>query len=88
MLVVGLSLAALTGAFMKWLSDDLTAYQITWFRFLGFTLLLLPVAIMRFGRQTLRPVRPGMQLVRGITLGASTVCFVLGARTIDYTDPT
>ena len=64
MLVTGLSLAALTGAFMKWLSEDLSAYQITWFRFFGFALLLLPVVVTQFGRQVLKPVRPGMQLVR------------------------
>lgn len=86
MVVAGLSVAAFTGALMKLLSDDLHAIQITWFRFLGFALILiLPVAV-RFGRSVLRPARPAMQVIRGVSLAAATVSFVVGARTIDYAD--
>ncbi|MGI9317484.1 MAG: DMT family transporter [bacterium] len=86
LIVLGLSIAAMTGAIMKLLSDDLSAYQITWFRFAGFALVLLPVVYVRIGRAAMRPARPRMQVVRGITMAASTVAFVIGARTIDYAD--
>ena len=84
--VLGLSIAAATGAIMKLLSDDLTAYQITWFRFFGFALVLLPVVYVRIGGSAMRPARPRMQVIRGITMASSTVAFVLGARSIDYAD--
>lgn len=84
--VLGLSIAAATGAIMKLLSADLSAYQITWFRFFGFALVLLPVVYVRIGVSAMRPARPRMQVFRGITMASSTVAFVVGARSIDYAD--
>ena len=86
LIVLGLSIAAMTGAVMKLLSEELTAYQITWFRFFGFALVLLPVVVARLGRSALRTARPRMQIFRGITMAAATVAFVVGARTIEYAD--
>ena len=71
---------------MKLLSDELSAFQITWFRFFGFALIMLPIVIVRFGRSALRPARPGIQIFRGISLAAATVAFVMGARTVDFAD--
>jgi len=86
LIVLGLSIAAMTGAIMKLLSEELSAYQITWFRFFGFALVLLPVVYVRIGRSAMRPARPRMQVLRGITMASSTVAFVVGARSIDYAD--
>ena len=86
LIVLGLSIAAMTGAVMKLLSDDLTAYQITWFRFFGFALVLLPIVMVRLGRSAMQPARPLMQILRGITMASATVAFVVGARTIEYAD--
>jgi drug/metabolite transporter (DMT)-like permease len=71
---------------MKLLSDDLNAYQIAWFRFCGYALILFPVVAIRFGRSALKPARPAMQIVRGVTMASATVAFVIGARTIDFAD--
>lgn len=86
LIVLGLSIAALTGALMKLLSDDMSAVQITWFRFLGYSLLMLPLVAWRFGGSAFRPARPGVQVIRGLTMAGSTVAFVTGARTVDYAD--
>lgn len=86
LIVLGLSIAAMTGAIMKLLSEDLSAYQITWFRFFGFALVLLPLVYVRIGRAAMRPARPRMQIFRGITMASSTLAFVVGARSIDYAD--
>ena len=32
------------------------------------------------------PVRPGLQVVRGICMCVSTICFVMGARTLNFAD--
>ena len=86
MVVTGLSIAAMTGALMKLLAESLDPIQVTWFRFFGFSLALAPVVIRRFGRSVLKPARPGLQVIRGFSLAAATVCFVTGARTVDYAD--
>jgi len=79
-------MAALSGAGMKFLADDLPILQIIWFRFAGFFAIILPIAMWRFGAGALRPKRPGLQLIRGVLLPLSTGLFVLGATTLDYAD--
>ncbi len=84
--VVGLSIAAFTGAIMKLLSEEMSAYQITWFRFLGMVVIMIPIAWARIGADLLKPARLQMQMVRGITMSSATVLFVLGAKTIEFAD--
>ena len=86
LIVSGLTIAAFTGAVMKLLADGMSVFQITWYRFLGYALIMLPVVAWRFGRAAFRPARPKMQLLRGVTLAAATVAFVAGARSVDYAD--
>ena len=86
LIVLGLVIAAFTGAIMKLLSGSMGALQITWFRFLGYAVMMLPLVAWRFGASAFRPARPGMQLVRGFTMAGSTTAFVAGARTVDYAD--
>ncbi len=86
MIVLGLSIAAFTGAMMKLLADGMSPFQITWFRFCGFALAMLPVVVWRFGRSAFRPARPMMQVMRGFTMAGATVAFVQGARTVDFAE--
>ncbi|MYB34052.1 MAG: DMT family transporter [Gammaproteobacteria bacterium] len=84
--VCGLCIAALVGALMKYLTDSMSVFQITWLRFLGQTVLLLPIALWVGGADTFRPSRPTLQIVRGLTLSGATLAFVTGARTTDFAD--
>lgn len=84
--IVGLSIASLNGALMKLLTHDLSVIQITWFRFFGFALIMLPIVLYRFGRSTLRPARPGIQVIRGLSMVAGTIAFVAGVQTVDFAD--
>ncbi len=86
LIVLGLTIAAFTGAIMKLLVDGMGAIQITWFRFLGYAVLMLPVVAWRFGWPAFRPARLKMQFLRGFTMAGSTVAFVAGVRTVDYAD--
>lgn len=86
LLVAGLTFAALAGAIMKLLSDDLPITQILWFRFAGFFLLLLPIVVIRFRGAFLRPTPAWLQIVRGCLLPLSTGFFVVGVRTMDYAE--
>ncbi len=83
---IGLSLAAFSGALMKLLGDQISVYQVAWFRFAGMSLLLLPFLLWRYRLAALRPARPGVQILRGLTLAAATTLFVKGAQTVDYGD--
>ncbi len=71
---------------MKLLTDDLSAFQITWLRFFGFVLIMLPIVLHRFGRSVLRPARPGIQFVRGVSMAAVTITFVVGVQPVDLAD--
>ncbi len=86
LLVIGLSLAAFSGALMKLLGDQIAVFQVVWFRFSGMCVILLPYLIWRYGLAGLRPARPVIQLIRGLTMAGATTLFVLGARTVDFAD--
>ncbi len=86
MVMFGLGVAAFTGSMMKFLANDLNAFQITWFRFLGYALILLPIVAIRVGRSAIKPGRIGMQIFRGVTLATATTAFVVGVKTIDFAD--
>ena len=85
-IVLGLSIASLAGAIMKVLSADLSAIQITWIRFFGYALIMLPIVMIRFGRPALKPARPGIQVIRGVTMAAATVAFITGVQSVDFAD--
>lgn len=84
--VVGLSIAAFSGALMKSLTEHISPYQVVWFRFSGMSLLLLPYLVWRYGPRGLYPARPLIQLVRGLTMAGATTAFVIGVQTVEYAD--
>jgi len=71
---------------MKILSGQISAYQVAWFRFAGMSLILLPYLIWRYGLAGLKPARPFIQIVRGLTMAGATTAFVIGAQMVDYAD--
>jgi len=86
LVIAALSLAAFSGAIMKLLGEQISAFQVTWFRFAGMSLMLLPYLVYRYGVTGLRPARPLVQIVRGLTMAGGTTAFVLGVKTVDYAD--
>ena len=86
LIVFGLSAAALSGGFMKMMSDTMPPALIVWYRFAGYFLLMVPVVLWRGGWGAVRVPRPGMQLLRGLCMAGSTIFFISGARTLDYAD--
>ena len=86
MVIIGLSIAAFSGAIMKLLGDQISAYQVAWFRFAGMSVVLLPYLIWRYGLSGLKPARPIIQLIRGLTMAGGTTTFVIGAQTVDFAD--
>lgn len=86
LIMASMTIAAFAGAIMKLLGEQIPAYLVAWFRFLGMSLLLLPYLLWRFGIRGLKPARPGMQLIRGLSMAGATTLFVLGSQTVDYAD--
>jgi drug/metabolite transporter (DMT)-like permease len=86
MVIIGLSIAAFSGAIMKLLGNQISAYQVAWFRFAGMSLLLLPYLIWRYGPSAIKPARPMIQLIRGLTMAGGSTAFVIGAQTVDFAD--
>ncbi len=86
MVIVGLSVAAFAGAMMKLLGDQISAFQVAWFRFAGMSVILLPYLIWRYGLSGLKPARPMIQVIRGLTMAGATTAFVIGTQTVDFAD--
>ena len=86
LIMISMVIAAFAGAIMKLLGEQIPAYLVAWFRFLGMSLLLLPYLVRRFGISGLMPARPWMQLIRGLAMAGATTLFVFGSRTVDYAD--
>ena len=86
MVVIALSAAAFAGAIMKILGDQISAYQVAWLRFTGMSLILLPYLVRRYGLAGLKPARPGIQIVRGLTMAGGTTAFVIGVQTVEFAD--
>ena len=86
LVVAALSLAAFSGAIMKLLGERLSPFQVSWFRFAGMSLMLLPYLVYRYGVAGLRPARPLLQLFRGLTMAGGTTAFVIGVASVDYAD--
>ena len=86
LLLVGLAVAALTGALMKLLSSDLSPVLIGWFRFGGAFFILIPFAMARAGWRAFRPPRLHVQVLRGVLMVLGTVSFMIGVRSLPYAD--
>jgi drug/metabolite transporter (DMT)-like permease len=86
MIVLGLSFAAMSGALIKLLTDEMPPLLIAWFRFTGYFLIMLPIALARVGRRAFRPPRLRIQVMRGLFLTLGNVCFMEGVRHLAYAD--
>ena len=86
LIIVALSLAALTGALMKTLTTEMSPLLIAWFRFTGYFLIMVPFALARVGRRAFRPPRIGIQVIRGLLLAIGNVSFMFGVIGLNYAD--
>lgn len=70
---------ACSDALAKYLAQSLPPIEIAWIRFLVFLLIMLPMALSR-STSPLRSTRPGLQVLRGVALVASSLFFISGLR--------
>ena len=67
-------------ALAKYLSVTLPSIEIAWIRFSTFALIMVVAALKNSPRSLLRSVRPGVQILRGLGLVASSLFFISGLR--------
>lgn len=86
LIVLGLALAAFGGSLMKLATESMSPFLVGWFRFSGYFLILLPIALFRVGRSAFTPPRIGVQVLRGFLMAAGTLLFMFGVVELDYAD--
>jgi drug/metabolite transporter (DMT)-like permease len=64
----------------KYLSATLPSIEIAWIRFLVFALIMVPAMVPGSPLYALHTGRPGLQVMRGVTLLASSLFFISGLR--------
>lgn len=85
-IIIGLSLAAMTGALMKLLTGDMPPLQVAWMRFVSYFIVIAPFAIWRTGARAWRPPNPKAQVLRGVLLTAGNILFIYGVTGLEYAD--
>ena len=80
LLVAGLATASLSGAFLKLMSAELNVAVMTFGRYFGYLVVLLPIAAWRFGAKVIMPPQAPTQFIRAALILAATLSFVLSVR--------
>ena len=76
LMVIAMSVIPVMDAFAKLLSQDLPVEEVAWWRFVSGLLFILPIALWRYGAKvTLRPLQPGLQILRGLLTAISSLFF-------------
>jgi drug/metabolite transporter (DMT)-like permease len=73
-------------AIAKHLSQTLPTVEVAWGRFLFYALIVGPIAFAKFGRRSIRPTLPGLQIVRGLLFAGSAYAFFLSITTMPLAD--
>ena len=60
--------------------------MIAWLRFMGYSILLIPLAFWRAGWHAMSPPRPMIQIIRGVLLALGNVSFIIGVQYVDFAD--
>jgi drug/metabolite transporter (DMT)-like permease len=87
LILLAVLIFSFSDASAKYLTQTLPALEIAWLRFACFVAILLP-ALAKAGARSLRSQRPLLQVVRGLSLVASSVLFVFAVRFLPMADAT
>ena len=68
----------------KLMTGSMPALEITWFRYIFFALLVLPLTFLAYGPKVMATKRPGLQIFRGMGVVVSSILFVMG---LEYLQP-
>jgi drug/metabolite transporter (DMT)-like permease len=85
-LIAGLLILPVMDSIAKLLSGHLSTIEITWARFVFYSVALVPLAFFNHGSAVLRPSRPRLQIIRGSLLAGSAFMFFLGIARMPIAD--
>jgi drug/metabolite transporter (DMT)-like permease len=71
---------------MKMMTDQMEPAMIAWLRFMGYSIVLIPLAFWRAGWQAISPPRRVIQIIRGVLLAVGNVSFIIGVQYVDFAD--
>ncbi len=80
LIVAGLATASLSGAFLKLMAAELNVAVMTFGRYTGYLVVLLPVAAWRYGRLVIAPPEAPTQFLRASLILGATLSFVISVR--------
>ena len=78
MIVASTLVFSIGDVFAKFMSDTMSGYQVTWFRFLVFAATVPLIAIALRGPGVLRTRHPGLQILRGVAVCGGSTFFLVG----------
>ncbi len=80
LLILGMVTASLSGALLKLMAAELNVAVMTFGRYTGYLVVLLPIAVWRYGRQVVFPPYAPTQFLRAILILGATLSFVFAVR--------
>ncbi len=80
LIVAGLATASLSGAFLKLMAAELNVAVMTFGRYTGYLVVLLPIAVWRYGRLVIAPPEAPTQFMRASLILGATLSFVFSVR--------
>ena len=83
-LLVALALASFSGGLIKILTATMEPALISFLRFLGYFIILFPLALFRHGKKVFKPAHPKVQILRGCALVLGNTAFIYGVQHVDY----
>ena len=83
-MLLALALASFSGGLMKILTETMEPVLISFFRFFGYFIILLPLTFYQYGKRVLKPSYPRSQLIRGCALVLGNTAFIYGVEHIAY----
>jgi len=83
-LLVALALASFSGGLIKILTATMEPALISFLRFLGYFILLFPLALFQHGKKVFKPFHPKVQILRGCALVLGNMTFIYGVQHVDY----
>ncbi|MGP8119601.1 MAG: DMT family transporter [Xanthobacteraceae bacterium] len=88
LVVISTVFLASSDAMAKYLTLRLPAIEIAWMRYVVFIAIMCPAVIAASPRRALRTTRPGLQLLRGVTLVGSSLLFMSALRVLPIAEAT
>ena len=84
--VFALTCGALQGGLTKLMTGELPVLEVIWGRYVGLFAIVVPYALLRYGRKAVTPARPWLHILRALFLLMASVTFVTATSRMPLAD--